>query len=437
MVSEIKEFLLLKVIFPVADWVMGTKMVFWYKKIEYLNSLSQSDIREWQNKKLSELMTFVYEHTLYYREIMDQLGLKPDDFKSTDDLNRLPILTKDIIKKRFNDIVPDNIETIKYRKSSTGGSTGDPLHFLLDENTWGYVTAAKIYAWRKIGFRYGNMYISLGSSSLFPVNKKSLVHEIYYKIRNTIPLNGMNMEDAICEKYLNIAREHKVKYLYGYASAIYLLASYAKKNNITYSFNAVFTTSEILTEDYRQTIETAFNTKVMDCYGARDGGITAFEIERGKYFVGYNTFCEVTDSSEISTLYCTNLIDFAFPMIRYELGDEVLLSDSDNQYNGQVIRKIGGRTADIIRLANGRILTNPGFTILFKKFNINAYQVMQIDELKLKVKLQKTTEFQVGEEFEIISAMKKHAGNDCEVVIEYTDNFPVRENGKRNFFMSK
>ena len=62
---------------------------------------------------------------------------------------------------------------------------------------------------------------------------------------------------------------------------------------------------------------------------------------------------------------------------------------------------------------------------------------MQIDELKLKVKLQKTTEFQVGEEFEIISAMKKHAGNDCEVVIEYTDNFPVRENGKRNFFMSK
>jgi phenylacetate-CoA ligase len=437
MVSEIKEFLLLRVIFPVADWVMGTRMLFWYKKIENMNSLSQSEITKWQNQKLSELINFVYEHTIYYREIMDQLGLKPEDFKSTDDLNRLPVLSKEIIKKRFDDIVPDNIHTIKHRKSSTGGSTGDPLHFLLDENTWGYVTAAKIFAWRKTGFRYGNMYISLGSSSLFPVNKKSLVHEIYYKIRNTIPLNGMNMEDAICEKYLNIAREHKVKYLYGYASAIYLLASYAKKNNITYSFNAVFTTSEILTEDYRQTIETAFNTKVMDCYGARDGGVTAFEIERGKYFVGYNTFCEVADSSEISTLYCTNLIDYAFPMIRYELGDEVLLNDSDTQFNGQVITKIGGRSADIIRLVNGRTLTNPGFTILFKKFNINAYQVMQIDELKLKVKLQKTSEFHDKEELEIISAMKKHAGDDCEILIEYTDNFPVRENGKRNFFMSK
>lgn len=435
--SRIKEVLLLHVIFPVADFVMGTKAMHWYRKIKMMNDWSTEEIDIWQTNRLKELVQHAYNHTVYYKEVFDSIGLKPEDIQTFDDLKKLPVLTKEIIKARFEDIKPDNIQQIKHRFSSTGGSTGDPLRFLLDENTWGFVTAAKINAWKSTGYHYGDLYVSLGSSSLFPVNKRSRIHEIYYRIRNTIPLNGMNMEDAVCKKYTDIILENKAHYLYGYASSIYLLALYVQKNSIQLDIKGVYSTSEVLTDAYRRTIESTFNVRVLDCYGARDGGITAYEVTSGFYNVSYNTFCETKDENTLSKLYCTNLIDFAFPFIRYELGDEVLLDkDSDNQYNGQTIKKIGGRSADIIHLSNGKVLTNPGFTILFKAFNIEAYRVEQLDTLALKVRIQKMESFEEHEEYDIIAAMKKHAGEDCEIVVEYVTQFEPLKNGKRSFFMN-
>ena len=435
--SRIKEALLLNVIFPVADFVMGTKAMHWYRNIKMMNDWSTEEIDIWQTNRLKELVQHAYYHTVYYKEVFDSRGLKPEDIQTFDDLKKLPVLTKEIIKARFEDIKPDNIQQIKHRFSSTGGSTGDPLRFLLDENTWGFVTAAKINAWKSTGYHYGDLYVSLGSSSLFPVNKRSRIHEVYYRIRNTIPLNGMNMENAVCKKYTDIILENKAHYLYGYASSIYLLALYVQKNSIQLDIKGVYSTSEVLTDAYRQTIESTFNVRVLDCYGARDGGITAYEVTSGFYNVSYNTFCETKDENALSKLYSTNLIDFAFPFIRYELGDEVLLDkDSDNQYNGQTIKKIGGRSADIIHLSNGKVLTNPGFTILFKAFNIEAYRVEQLDTLALKVRIQKMESFEEHEEHDIIAAMKKHAGEDCEIVVEYVTQFEPLKNGKRSFFMN-
>ena len=436
--AKIKEFILLKIVIPIVDMIMGMKISYWYKKINKLNSLSRDKITEWQNRQFRDLIRFAYEHTVYYKEIIDKSGYSIDDFTSTDDICRLPVLTKEIIRQRYSDIVPDNITKILHRKHSTGGSTGEPLRFIIDENTWGYVTAAKIHAWKTTGFHYGEPFLSFGSSSLFRVNKKNRLHDIYYKLRNAIALNGMDMEDSVCRKYLEIARKKRVKYIYGYASSIYILASYVKKHNVKYKLNAVFTTSEVLTPEYRQVIEEAFDTKVMDCYGAHDGGITAFEIERGSYFVGYNTFCEVENPSEISTLYCSNLIDFAFPMLRYEVGDAVVMDNTANtHYNGQIIKKIEGRTGDIIRLKNGHTITNPGFTVVFKQFNVKAYRIKQLSESSLVVTLVVLPNFKKEEESKIIDTIKKYAGDDCEIRVEYIDQFEPLENGKRRFIMSK
>jgi len=437
MMANIKEFFLMNIVIPVVDTIMGMKIKYWYREIKRLNSLSRDEITEWQNRQFSDLIRFAYEHTVYYKEVIDKSGYSIDDFTSTKDICRLPILTKEIIRQRYSDIIPDNITKIPHRKRSTGGSTGEPLRFIIDENTWGYVTAAKIHAWKTTGFHYGEPFLSFGSTSLFRVNKKKRLHDIYYKLRNAIALNGMNMEDSICRKYLEIARKKRVKYIYGYASSIYILASYVKKHNVKYKLNAVFTTSEVLTPEYRQVIEEAFGTKVMDCYGAHDGGITAFEIQRGSYFVGYNTFCEVENPSEISTLYCSNLIDFAFPMLRYEVGDAVVMDNSANtHYNGQIIKKIEGRTGDIIRLKNGHTITNPGFTVVFKQFNVKAYRIKQLSESSLVVTLAVLPNFKKGEEVKIIDTIKKYAGDDCEIRVEYIDQFEPLENGKRRFIMS-
>ena len=51
----------------------------------------------------------------------------------------------------------------------------------------------------------------------------------------------------------------------------------------------------------------------------------------------------------------TNLLNYAMPLINYELGDEVKIKENTGNYNGQVIEEVYGRIPDIIRLENGRI----------------------------------------------------------------------------------
>ena len=94
------------------------------------------------------------------------------------------------------------------------------------------------------------------------------------------------------------------------------------------------------------------------------------------YHVGYASWFEASDV-EPSELYATNLIDLAFPVIRYFNRDEVLLrNDSvDSQYNGQLLKEVVGRTSDVVAFDNGHKLTTSGFNSLFRGFNVEAFRI--------------------------------------------------------------
>lgn len=437
MLSKIREYCLLHVALPMADFVMRTKALSWYRQIERMNQWSKEDVLRWQTDQFHKLINHAYYHTRYYRRIMDNLNLTPEDIKTLNDLKLLPVLTREDIKNHFEDIIPDNIKLFPYRTCSTGGSTGQPMQYLCSEATWGFVTAMKIYSWKQTGYKYGDKFVSLGSSSLFPVNRKSIVHEIYFRLRNTIPLNGMNMDDEHCSHYMRIIERNKVRYIYGYATAIYLLADYCKKNGIEWHFNAAFATAEKLTPYYRQVIEETWSTQVMDCYGSRDGCITAYEIEPGNYHVGYASWFEASDNQP-SELYATNLIDFAFPLIRYSNCDEVLMWDSSakSRYNGQIMKQVIGRTSDVVSFDNGHRLTTSGFNSLFRSFNVEAFRITKNGNLSILVQIQKRPTY-TQDEHELLNAtIKKYVGDEVDVCFEYVDRFEPLKNGKRSFLLN-
>ena len=171
-------------------------------------------------------------------------------------------------------------------------------------------------------------------------------------------------------------------------------------------------------------------------YGAHDGGIVAHCIDH-EFKVGYNCIVQTCEDSSSSALL-TDVLSHSFPFIRYKLGDEVVLGTGYNDfYNGQVLEKVIGRTSDIIRLENGHTLTGPGFTILFSKLNIKGYRVYKSNTLEITVVVVKTPEYSERDDRLIIETMKKHAGEDCNIIIEYADSLEVRKNGKNYFFLNK
>ena len=436
--SRLYSEVLKKIIFPIADSIMRTNIIKYYQQIKNMSNWSKGTINEWQNTRLQKLISHAYNNTKYYKNLFDKIGMNPKSVRKKDLLD-LPILTKNDIVENYSDLVPENIAQIHHKEASTGGSTGDPLRYLLDYRSWSFFHANTIFNWEKTRYRYGDKYVALGSTSLLVNQPKSPSQIIYYTLKNKVGLNGINMSEQVCEKYLQFIKKRKIKYVYGYASAIYLLASYALRNDISLELFACFPTSEVLTDLYRSTIRRAFNCDIVNFYGARDGGITAFEHEKNCFEVGYSSIVTVKekDQNNIGSALLTDLFNFAIPLINYQLGDQVQLNDNnDYPYNGQIINHIFGRTSDVIRLENGHVLTGPGFTVLFKDLPVEAYSIEQVGSNSLICKIKRYDGYEEEHDNLINETIQKYAGEHINISIEYVNEFELTSSGKRRYFIS-
>ena len=438
----------LRIIYPLAEKIKGTNSMEWYHRIQEMNTWSREEIRAWQNEQLHRIVNQAYNHTVYWKRVFDERELTPSDIRTVEDVKKLPILTKKEIFAHYQEMVPDNVNQFPHRTERTGGTTGDPMQYLVDENIWGYVSADKIVAWRTTGYRFGAPFMALGSASLFKKNAP-LARRILDWIRNERAYNSMNMDGELCRKYIEVLEKQKIHYIYGYASSIYLLAKYALDNKIDMShMRGAFTTSENLTDVYRETIEKAFGCRVMDCYGARDAGITAYEVTPGNYHLGYSAYVEIVDeiAPNTGTLLSTNLLSMAFPLLRYDYGDVAELAKPAVEsgklnvdsygYNGQVLHKIYGRVSDVLRLDNGHVLTSPGFTILMRNFDVKAYDIQKLSGSSVRMQVQVAEGWDKAQEKKLIAEMERFVGEGCTFALEYVDGFQELKNGKRRYFMN-
>ena len=435
MKNGLRETLLLKAVLPLAEKAVGTCANKWYRRIGRMNSWTPEQITEWQNQRLRQLVRHAYDHTIYYRRLFDESGLRPDDIQTVADLSELPVLTKETVNAHWNEFLPDNLETIPHRLSKTGGTTGVPIRFLCDEDTWGYVTAAKIYAWRTTPYRYGDHFVALGCASL--LGKPSFVRRTYDWLRGEMALSSVMLNDSLCARYIQILRRRRVHYIYGYASAIYILAKYLLDHPAPVRVKSVFTTAECLTDAYRMVIEQAFGCRVMDCYGARDAGMSAYEIRDGRYFVGYNAITEVVDggSPVAGTAVVTNVLNYSFPLIRYQYGDEVEIGREPAVYNGQLIYRVLGRTSDVMWFANGRALSASGLPTMLRECDIHAYEFRRVSDHEITLFLQPVAgKYDAAQEKHIRSTIQRYIGEDTILNIEHVQSFAPAPNGKRRYF---
>jgi phenylacetate-CoA ligase len=428
------------VVLPLLDKVMKTRMSYMYNQIRSLEQLDREEILVWQNDRLQQLVEHAYNNTVFYNRMFKSVGILPRDIRNKEDLGKLPVLTKAIIKENYDELIPQNINLIPHKKSATGGSTGDPLKFLLDNNSWSFSTANKIFNWERLGYNYGDKYIALGSTSLFVNKKKSIKHELYYRLNGKIGLNGIDMSDEICSYYVNIIKRKNIEFVYGYASSIYLLAKYVISNQVMLSISACFPTSEVLTSTYRKTIYEAFNCQIMDCYGASDGGITAFSIEQGYYEVGHNCIVRLDDvcKDDSGSALLTDLYNHALPLINYQIGDELKIRERNAQeysYNGELLNEVKGRSSDILYFENGKTITGPGFTILFKDIPVDYYCVEKISDQSLICWIIKLPDYSGYHQKILLQTMEKHLGENMAIDIRYIDKPFLSASGKIQYFI--
>ncbi|MEA2071594.1 MAG: phenylacetate--CoA ligase family protein [Asgard group archaeon] len=421
----------------------------WYNFVKKNEFESYENLKKYQEKKLRKLISFSYDNIPYYFNLFKKLNLRPEDIQSIEDLQKLPILTKEIIRNNQKDFIPNNLKEQKYINNSTGGSTGHPLHYRIsiEDRTLGH--AINNVNWARAGYKLGDKVAVIAGSSLIPSTKSKLISKVKAFTINRKFFSSLDMSDKYMYKIVIELNKFEPKYIYGYASSIYLFARYIRDSGVKIDFHpeGIFTTAEVLFDFQRRLIKDVFNCEVFDQYGLNDGSVSAYECEihKGLHIDMIRSIMEIADDNgnqlqagKEGHILATSLYNYAMPFIRYDTGDRGILSnvECDCRRKLPLLKKIVGRTTDYLKFSNGSIIGAPVLTVLFGKYDIIQYQVIQDSLDSILINIIKGKKYSNGNEKEIRNIFYKHVGK-IDIRFNYVKKIENTKGGKWKFIIRK
>jgi len=373
---------------------------------------------------------------------MKELGLIPGDIQTTDDLKKMPVLTKEIIKTEPGSFIPES-KGVPYGGAGTGGSTGEPLQYRLSRESKLYSSLLLDRGLGLGGYQPGDRIALFAGGSLVGPRKNWRAHLIE-KITGVIGLSTYGINSEITNDYIRVLNQIRPKFIRGYASSLFYLANYILDNKIELAFapKAVFSTSEMLTESMRKCISKGFlNAEIFDGWGLNDGGASAFEcrIHDGMHVDVERSYLEtnVIDDSQSGNLLITSLVEYAMPLIRYDSGDIGRISTRKCECgrNGYLLWLEGGRTTEFLQFG-GISVGSPVFTVLMGRFPIKQYQIAKKSETSIEIRIIKEMAFSCCDEKEIANSIKSRIGDIC-IKFVYCNNLVYPNGSKYKFILDE
>src|SRR5436190_16792795 len=93
-----------RAVYPLKEAVLRRRTLAIAAELGQSERLSRDELLELQTERFGRILRHAYEHVPYYRRLFDSRGLSPEDIRSPADLPRLPILTKEIIRRHRDEL---------------------------------------------------------------------------------------------------------------------------------------------------------------------------------------------------------------------------------------------------------------------------------------------------------------------------------------------
>ncbi|MDP3298329.1 MAG: AMP-binding protein [Thermodesulfovibrionia bacterium] len=394
-----------------------------------------------------EFINHVYMNVPYCKNLFDSLKIKPDDFRNHEDLNKLPFLTKDLIRENLEMLKSEKANSLI--KSNTGGSTGSPLIFHLGKRRISADIAAKMRATRWWGVDIGDPEIVIWGSPV-ELSRQDILRNLRDKLFKTKLLSAFDMSEEKIYEYVSIIRKYKPKHIFGYPSSIYLLAKFARQNNIKLhdiGVKVIFCTAERLYDHQRELILDVFDAPVANGYGGRDAGFVAHECPHGSmHITAESIIVEIVDhegnplpAGYSGEIVITHLDSHDFPFIRYKTGDVGALSE-DTCLCGRglpILKNIEGRTTDFIITPDGKIMHGLSLVYVLRELEgIKEFKIIQEKPDCFIINIVKDSVFKTENETLIRDGFKKRIGTNIKIVFNYLPKIKAESSGKFRYVVS-
>ncbi len=430
---------------------------YYQKEIE---TASREQIRAWQDERLVATVKRVYESVPYYKKLMDDKGVTPDDIKSVDDLYKLPFLTKDDLREAYPYGLLAKPLSECVRIQSTSGTTGKRVIAfytqhdidLWDECCARALTAAGATNEDVVHVSYGYGLFTGGPG----LNGGS--HKIGAL---TLPMSSGNTDRQL--QFMCDLGSTVICCTPSYAA--YLTESiYERGLRDQIKLKAGIFGAEAWTQEMRRDIEEKLGIKAYDIYGLTEisGPGVSFECsEQGGMHINEDHFIpeiinpltgEVLPDGEKGELVFTCITKDAFPLIRYRTRDICVLSHEKCSCGRTLVRmsKPMGRSDDMLIVKGVNVFPSQIETVLINKGFSSNYQIVvdrknNSDTIEVNVEMtpelfSDTVTHIAKKEAEITDALKSFLGILVKVnivepkTIERSEGKAKRVIDKRNLY---
>ena len=359
---------------------------------EKIETMSRDEMKALQSERLVKQVRHVWNNVPYYRMLMEEKGLTPDDIRGIEDLHKLPFLTKADLRDQYPyGMLATDLENC-VRIQSTSGTTGRRVVAFYtqgDIDLWEECCARAIVA---AGGNKGDVCQVSYGFGLFTggagLNGGS--HKVGCL---TLPMSSGNTA-----RQIQFMMDLKATILCCTPSYAAFLgeslkeAGYKPEDN---HLKAGIFGAEPWTEEMRRDIEKSLGIKAFDIYGLTEtsGPGVAFECEEqhGMHINEDHFIAEIIDpdtgevlpEGEKGELVFTSLTKEAFPLIRYRTRDITMLTRERCSCGRTLIRmrKPMGRSDDMLIIRGVNVFPSQIETVLLNEGYTPNYQIV-VDRVK-------------------------------------------------------
>jgi phenylacetate-CoA ligase len=441
--------LLENLLFPAFETVRGRPTVPLLQFLRKSQYWSRDALCDLQAGLLRRLIRHAATHTAYYKQLLADLGLHPEDFRSVADLGYLPLLDRDLVRETFDARLADTPRWVV--KKSTSGTTGTPVvvKYNAESRHWRDATRWRGYGWA--GYRIGMRALHYWGDPPAPeswLRRRKIALDHALKRDHYVDCIARS-DEALGRAVQEIVR-WKPEVIVAYAAGAGALARYVHDRSLrSWRDIPVIVGAERLWPHDREQIQAAFGP-AFETYGCREVMMIGAECEvRGGMHTAMETLIvEVivrepdgttrpARPGETGEVAVTDLHNLACPMIRYITGDLAVARDETRCPCGRGLAMIGaidGRVTETLHDAQGNAVGGLLFNVLFGMLDHVARNFQVVQKLDGSVVMRIVPN--IGdrlpdkEQRQVNDVAAKYL-RGTRFAIEYVDEIPLTSAGKR------
>lgn len=348
-----------------------------------------------QDQAAMALARHAYRTTSYYRESFTEAGIDEGDLDDPRTWVHLPVLEKDVLRSRTSELSSRERPDEDRLPSSTGGSTGEPLTVYNDRRA---PTAAM---WWRV-YRWWGVRPSDDSALIYRIKQtpRQLRRDrLQWWPTRILKLDARRTRPEDLTEFASKWLAAPPRLVSGYVGALEEFARFVVNRSVDLPApHAAAVTASMLNASQRHLIEHALSAPLYDCYRSAEVPWIAAQCHHrdGLHVPADTRRVEIVDAEargvspgQVGDVVVTDLNNFAFPIVRYKIGDRSALVPDPCPCGlpHPMIAPIDGRVVDVLRTPTGRTLSGGlGTLINAHSHALGKFQLHQSRDYSVEVR---------------------------------------------------